>query len=86
MDYVAYTATCLGVIKVLPQISKIHSDDNVSSFSREALMIGVVATILWIIYGVAINSKPIIMAYSLALIVELWILFKILKSEKYKKQ
>jgi uncharacterized protein with PQ loop repeat len=86
MDYVAYTATCLGVIKVLPQISKIHSDDNVSSFSREALMIGVVATILWIIYGVAINSKPIIMAYSLALIVELWILFKILKFEKYKKQ
>jgi uncharacterized protein with PQ loop repeat len=86
MDYVAYTATCLGVVKVLPQISKIHSDDNVSSFSREALMIGVVATILWIIYGVAIKSKPIIMAYSLALIVELWILFKILKSEKYKKQ
>jgi uncharacterized protein with PQ loop repeat len=85
MDYVAYTATCLGVVKVLPQISKIHSDDNVSSFSREALMIGVVATILWIIYGVAIKSKPIIMAYSLALIVELWILFKILKSEKYKK-
>ena len=85
MDYVAYTATCLGVIKVLPQISKIHSDDNVSSFSKEALMIGVVATVLWIIYGVAIKSKPIIMAYSLALIVELWILYKILKSEKYKK-
>jgi uncharacterized protein with PQ loop repeat len=86
MDYVAYTATCLGVIKVLPQISKIHTDDNVSSFSREALMIGVVATILWIIYGIAIKSKPIIMAYSLALIVELWILSKILKSEKHKKQ
>ena len=86
MDYVAYTATCLGAIKVLPQISKIHLDDNVSSFSKEALMIGVVATVLWIIYGVAIKSKPIIMAYSLALIVELWILSKILKSEKYKKQ
>jgi uncharacterized protein with PQ loop repeat len=86
MDYVAYTATCLGVIKVLPQISKIHSDDNVSSFSKEALMIGVVATVLWIIYGVAIKSKPIIMAYSLALIVELWILYKILKSDNVKNR
>ena len=83
MDYVAYTATCLGVIKVLPQISKINSDDNVSSFSKEAVVIGIVATVLWIIYAFTLKSKPMILAYSLALLVEIWILLKILKSESY---
>ena len=86
MDYVAYTATCLGAIKVLPQVYKIQHDDNVTSFSKEAMITGIIATILWIIYAVFLKSKPMILAYSFALLVELWILSKILKSEKYKKQ
>ena len=81
IETIGFCATFLGVCKSVPQFLKIHSEDNVKSFSKESIMLGIISTILWIIYGVNKKSYCIIFAAFGALFYEFYILNKINKQQ-----
>jgi uncharacterized protein with PQ loop repeat len=84
-DIIGFCAMCLSAVKNVPQFKQINDTDDVSSFSKQALLIGIVATFFWIYYGISKKSKPMIFGYTFALLYEFYILHKILKSEKDNK-
>ena len=45
-EIVGFCAMCLSAMKNVPQFKKICDDDNVSSFSKEAILLGIFATLL----------------------------------------
>ena len=83
-EVVGFCAMCLAGLKHVPQLYKIHTEDNVESFSKQALIMALVASLLWVYYGFMKKSPSIIAASIGAICYEFYILYKILKSEKYK--
>ena len=84
-EIIGFCAMCLSAIKNVPQFKKIHDEDDVASFSKEAVLIGIVATFFWLYYGFAKKSPSMLIGSSAALLYEFYILHKILKSEKDNK-
>ena len=85
-EIVGFCAMCLSAMKNVPQFKKICDDDNVASFSKEAILLGIFATLLWIYYGVNKKSPSMFIGSIAALLYEFYILHKILKSENSKKE
>jgi len=85
-EIIGFCAMCLAGLKNVPQFKKICDEDNVSSFSKEAVLIGIVATLFWIYYAYAKKSPSMFIGSIAALLYEFYILHKILKSENDKKE
>ena len=85
-EIIGFCAMCLSAVKNVPQFKKICEDDNVASFSKDAIFIGIVATLFWLYYGYAKKSPSMVIGSSAALLYEFYILHKILKYENDKKQ
>lgn len=84
IETVGIIATCLGVVKGIPQFVKINKDDNVSSFSIHAIIIGIVASLLWLYYACSIKSKSLMGSACIGLFAEVYIILKLLKMRQLK--
>ena len=81
-ELVGFCAMCLGGLKHAPQLYKIHTEDNVGSFSKHAILMAFVASVLWFYYGFKKNSHSLMIGSIGTILYELYLLQKILKSEK----
>ena len=81
LETVGFCATFLGTIKTVPQFLKIHSSDDVNSFSKESLLLGILATLLWIWYAIKKKSYCMLTASIGGLLYEIYILVKITKPQ-----
>ena len=81
-ELVGFCAMCLSGIKHVPQLYKIHTEDNVGSFSKHAILMAFIASAMWLYYGVKKNSHSLIIGSIGAILYEMYLLRKILKSEK----
>ena len=73
MDKAVYGAGIFGLIMTLPQLTNIWIDKNaagVSAISWSAYLLG---AIVWLGYGVVHKEKPIIITYSMWIILEVFI-------------
>ena len=85
-EIIGICATCLSGIKNIPQLYKIQKDDNVESFSKETLLLALVTSSLWAYYGFKRKSPSMIVGSLAAILYEMYLIYKILKYEKYKKE
>ena len=85
IKYLGLLATFIGVIRYWPQYVKIRDTEDVSSHSKEYLMLGLLASFLWCIYN-RLTSKDNIIFYSILIgvLFQVYVLCKVLKHEKKK--
>ena len=83
-EIIGFCAMCLAGLKHVPQLYKIQCDHNVDSFSKQAMIMALLASALWAYYGFRKNSPSIIIGAVGAILYELYLLYEILKSEKDK--
>ena len=82
LETIGFCATFLGSLKTVTQFLKIESTGDVSSFSKESLMLSILATLLWIWYSVKINSYCMLTASMGSLLYEIYIMSKMNKQLK----
>jgi MtN3 and saliva related transmembrane protein len=76
-DYISllgYLAGALTSVALLPQVIKIYKSRSARDISTVMFIIFCTGIILWIIYGFAIDSLPVILANSVSLSLSLIIL------------
>jgi uncharacterized protein with PQ loop repeat len=81
-ELVGFCAMCLSGIKNVPQLYKIHTEDNVGSFSKHAILMAFIASLMWFYYGFKKNSHSLMIGSIGSILYEMYLLQKILKSEK----
>ena len=67
-ELLGFVAAGLSAISFLPQLIKIWRFRSVKDISTGMYVIYAISVILWLIYGIIIKSKPLILAEILTLI------------------
>ena len=74
VDIFGYFAAILTTAAFLPQLIKTLKTKKADDVSLTTLIMFIIGVLSWIIYGYAISSKPILIANSITLILNLMIL------------
>ncbi len=78
-DLIGYVAGAIIIISFVPQIIKSYKTKSVKDLSLLMLVLIISATLLWIVYGLMIGSKPVIavnIVYSLVVGFQLYLKIK----------
>jgi uncharacterized protein with PQ loop repeat len=67
-DYIAYIATFIGVLSVVPLTYRLVKDKTTKSISYVWLATSIVGQLLWLYYGFSIKSKPVMIGASLSIL------------------
>jgi uncharacterized protein with PQ loop repeat len=86
IEAIALAAGGLSVCKAIPQAHKTFVENEVSSFSKQSLMIGLVAALLWVWYGYMKKSPVIILGGVAGFVYDVWVIMKINKFENSKDE
>ena len=63
----------VGPVMTLPQLFKIWVEQNAAGVSMISWVTYLVTGIVWLMYGIALKEKPIILTYSIWVVLELFI-------------
>tara|TARA_B100001989_G_scaffold206775_1_gene155542 strand:- start:1375 stop:1644 length:270 start_codon:yes stop_codon:yes gene_type:complete len=74
IDFFGYFAAILTTVAFLPQLIKTLKTKKADDVSLTTLILFIVGVLSWIIYGYKISSKPILIANSITLVLNLMIL------------
>jgi len=74
-DYVGYLGSFLTSITFIPQVYKAWKTRSVGDLSIWMMLIVVFSTIVWLVYGVAIHSGPVIVANSIVFTLSLLLIY-----------
>ncbi|OHD12494.1 MAG: hypothetical protein A2086_10475 [Spirochaetes bacterium GWD1_27_9] len=85
-EIVGIIAGCLTTTAFLPQLIKILKDKSAKDVSLLMYIIFCSGIILWLIYGILINSFPIILFNSITFILNFLILLTIIKNNLSQKR
>ncbi len=69
-----YAAAVLTSVSFLPQAIKVYKTKHTKDLSLAMYLIFTGGVILWLVYGVMIDSRPIILANSITLLLNIYIL------------
>ena len=69
-----YAAAVLTSVSFLPQAIKVYKTKHTKDLSLAMYLIFTGGVILWLAYGVMIDSRPIILANSITLLLNIYIL------------
>lgn len=86
IEIIGFCAMCLGALKHIPQLQSIEAANNFESFSKNALLISIFVSVLWVYYGIKKKSNVVVIGAVGSIFYEFYILCKILKSERDKKE
>ena len=90
MDYIeaiGLIAAAMGGISLFPQVPKVLKTKSTKDISREMFVLLAGSIFLWLIYGLLMNNRPIIIANFFGLIQASVILFFKIKNQlKERKQ
>lgn len=73
-DIIGFVAGAFTTVALLPQAVKAWKTKHTKDVSSEWILILTIGVFLWLLYGILINSMPIIAANSLTLILALIVL------------
>jgi len=74
-DYVGYLGSFLTSITFIPQVFKAWKTKSVGDLSTWMMSIVVLSTIVWLVYGFAISSGPVIVANSIVFALSVLLLY-----------
>lgn len=75
VEYIGYSGSFLTAITFIPQVYKSWQSKSVGDLSIWMILIVVTSTIVWLIYGFAIHSGPVIVANIVVLVLTLVLLY-----------
>jgi MtN3 and saliva related transmembrane protein len=73
-ELIGYAAAFCGTVSLIPQLIKIWKERSAKAISITMYLIYSVAVVLWLIYGIMINSIPLIIAEIITLVLSVAIL------------
>ena len=62
IDYIGYFGSFLTAITFVPQVYKSWQSKSVGDLSIYMILIVITSTLVWLVYGFAIHSGPVIVA------------------------
>ena len=80
MEIIGFIAATLTTLAFVPQVIKVHKTNSLNDISLMLYIMFCSGVFLWLIYGVMINSSPVIIANAFTLLLASYILFKKIKS------
>lgn len=83
VEYIGYFGSFLTSITFIPQVYKSWQSKSVGDLSIWMILIVITSTTVWLIYGFAINSGPVISANTVVLTLTLVLLYF---KYRFKKQ
>ncbi|MDE3236201.1 MAG: hypothetical protein KGO81_09625 [Bacteroidota bacterium] len=75
IDLVGYIGSFLTSITFIPQVYKSWQSKSVGDLSTWMILIVISSTIVWLVYGFAITSGPVISANTIVLILSLLLFY-----------
>ncbi len=82
LEIIGYLATLFGATQLIPEILKALKTHHLRDVSWAMLLLMIISSVLWIIYGVAKQTTPLAISSSLNLIFE--IVLTVLKFHYHK--
>ena len=82
IELIGYTAAFLTTMAFLPQVIKTYKSKSAKDLSLGMFLIFTLGVSLWLIYGIAIEKTPIIIANLITLILAITLVFFKLKFKK----
>ena len=73
-EFIGYAAAFCGTVSLIPQIVKLRKERSAKAISATMYLIYTIGVVLWLIYGIMINSIPLIIAEIITLILSIAIL------------
>ena len=74
-DYVGYLGSFLTSITFIPQVYKAWKTKSVGDLSIWMMLIVVLSTVVWLVYGLAIKSGPVIVANGIVFALSLLLIY-----------
>jgi MtN3 and saliva related transmembrane protein len=74
-DYIGYLGSFLSSITFIPQVYKAWKTESVGDLSMRMMLIVVFSAIVWLVYGIAIHSGPVIVANSIVFTLSLLLIY-----------
>ena len=73
-ELIGYAAAFCGTVSLIPQIIKLWKERSAKAISATMYLIYTFGVVLWLIYGIMINSIPLIIAEIITLVLSTVIL------------
>lgn len=75
VEYIGYFGSFLTSITFIPQVYKSWQSRSVGDLSIWMILIVITSTLVWLTYGFAIHSGPVIVANTVVLVLTLVLLY-----------
>ncbi|KRO87465.1 MAG: SemiSWEET transporter [Bacteroidetes bacterium] len=81
IELIGFLAAVLTTVAFIPQVYKVWQTKSVSGLSLTMYLIFFSGVFLWLVYGLIINSLPMILGNSITLLLTSIILYFLIKSK-----
>ena len=81
IELTGFIAAILTTVAFIPQVYKVWQTKSVSGMSLTMYLIFFCGVLLWLVYGLIINSLPMIMGNAVTIVLTLIILYFLLRSK-----
>tara|TARA_Y100000401_G_scaffold58454_1_gene46277 strand:+ start:3740 stop:4012 length:273 start_codon:yes stop_codon:yes gene_type:complete len=85
-DKIAFVAIVIGLAQMLMLVNKLINTDDISYYSVNYVVAGIMASILWIIYQYRKGANFSVVYSTAGLFIGLYILQRVLKEKKDNKK
>ncbi len=75
VEYIGYFGSLLTSITFIPQVYKSWQSKSIGDLSIWMILIVITSTIVWLVYGIAINSGPVILANVIVMALSILLLY-----------
>lgn len=83
IEFAGHVGAFLSSVTFIPQVYKVWKSKSVNDLSLAMILIVFLSTIIWLVYGIALNLWPVILANSIiCLLSALLIYFKLTFAKK----
>ncbi|MGY8946263.1 MAG: SemiSWEET transporter [Flavobacteriales bacterium] len=82
IELIGFIAAILTTVAFVPQVYKVYQTKSVSGMSLTMYLIFFCGVLLWLVYGLIINSLPMIIGNTITVVLTSIILYFLLKSKR----
>lgn len=81
-EFFGFLAAFLTTLAFIPQVIKVYKTNKTEDLSSSTFLMFTIGIFCWLMYGILLNSYPMILANSITVVLAFYILIKILKNKK----
>ncbi len=75
IELVGHTGAFLSSVTFIPQVYKVWKTRSVNDLSLAMMLIVFTSTLIWLVYGIALNLWPVILANSIICFLSLLLIY-----------